>query len=91
MLALAKAHSLAPEQALARFLDESCRALAGSPAYESSARLLELTYLDPTIVKQEAAAAELRLPFGTYRYQLRRALELVTLEIAARDEQARKA
>ncbi len=91
VLALAKAHGLTPEQALARFLDESCRALAGSPAYESSARLLELTYLDPTIVKQEAAAAELRLPFGTYRYQLRRALELVTLEIAARDEQARKA
>ncbi len=81
----------APEQALAQLLDESCRALASAPAYESSARLLEVTYLDPSIVKQEAAAAELRLPFGTYRYQLRRALELVTVEIATREDEARRA
>lgn len=81
----------APEQALAQLLDESCRALASAPAYESSARLLEVTYLDPSIVKQEAAAAELRLPFGTYRYQLRRALELVTVEIGTREDEARRA
>jgi hypothetical protein len=79
-----------PEAALGQLLDESCRALASAPAYESSARLLEVTYLDPSIVKQEAAAAELRLPFGTYRYQLRRALELVTVEIATREDEARR-
>jgi hypothetical protein len=74
-----------PEEALASVLDEACRSLAASAAYASSARLLEVTYLDPRTEKQEAAAAELRLPFGTYRYQLRRALELVTEELAARE------
>ena len=90
VIALGREHNLVPEQALARFLDESCRALSSAPAYEASARLLEVTYLDPSIVKQEHAAAELRLPFGTYRYQLRRALEILTLEVTARDEQARR-
>lgn len=81
---------VSPEQALGQLLDESCHALASAPAYESSSRLLEVTYLDPSIVKQEAAAAELRLPFGTYRYQLRRALELLTVEIATREDEARR-
>ncbi|MGE0787256.1 MAG: hypothetical protein AB7S26_16410 [Sandaracinaceae bacterium] len=79
---------VSPERALARVLDEACRALGQAAGYESAARVLELTYLDPTIVKQQAAAAELGLPFGTYRYQLRRALELVTDEIRAREEAA---
>ncbi len=76
---------VAPEQALAAVLDEVCRGLAAAPGYASAARLLEATYLVPGVVKQEAAAAELGLPFGTYRYQLRRALELVTEELAARE------
>lgn len=78
-----------PEQALAALLDEVLATLAASPAYAASARLLAVTYFDPSVVKQEAAAAELHLPFGTYRYQLRRALELFGEELAAREQAAR--
>lgn len=74
-----------PERALAEVLDEVCRELAASPGYASAGRLLEVTYLDPATVKQEAAAAALGLAFGTYRYQLRRALELATEALAARE------
>lgn len=78
-----------PEQALAALFDEVLASLAASPAYAASARLLAVTYFDPSVVKQEAAAAELHLPFGTYRYQLRRALELFGEELAAREQAAR--
>jgi hypothetical protein len=87
-LACVRALSGPPERALAEVLDEVCRELAASPGYASAGRLLEVTYLDPATVKQEAAAAALGLAFGTYRYQLRRALELATEALATREARA---
>jgi hypothetical protein len=77
------------EEALAAILDALCTSLAASPAYVSSARLLQVTYLDPSKPKQEAAAVDLGLPFGTYRYQLRRALDLATQDLMHRERAAR--
>lgn len=80
----------AEEAALAALLDELCASLAASPAYASAARLLQVTYLDPSQPKQEAAAVDLGLPFGTYRYQLRRALDLAAQDVMRREEAARQ-
>lgn len=48
--------------------------LGASPSHADLAEVLEATYLRGA-VKQRAAAAELNLPWGTYRHRLRRALE----------------
>ena len=50
--------------------------LAGSPSHADLAEVLEATYLQGA-VKQRAAAAELNLPWGTYRHRLRRALAVL--------------
>lgn len=76
------------EEALAATLDALCDELALSPGYADAGRLLRVTYLDPTTTKQEAAAAALGLPFGTYRYQLRRAIELAAEALAVRETDA---
>jgi hypothetical protein len=44
------------------------------------AEILDVTYVRPT-VKQHAAAVELGLPYGTYRYQLRKAVALLEDEL----------
>lgn len=87
-LQLIQASNEAPEHALPALLDHLCRSLAEAPAYASSARLLEVTYLDAQLPKQEAAAVDLGLPFGTYRYQLRRALDLATKSLLRLEEEA---
>jgi len=84
-LQVIQASEQAPELALPALLDDLCRSLAEAPAYASSARLLEVTYLDAQMPKQEAAAVDLGLPFGTYRYQLRRALDLATKALLSRE------
>jgi hypothetical protein len=75
-------------EALAQLLREVGAALADNPAYASAARVLAATFFDPA-AKQEAAAAALRLPYGTYRYQLRAAIRLFTQELWERERAAR--
>lgn len=83
-------NTLRAAEALAELLREVCSALGASPAYASAARILCATFLDPA-TKQEAAAATLRLPYGTYRYQLRAAIRLLTQELWERERTARAA
>ena len=47
--------------------------MAASPAYADSAAVLHATYIEPA-VKQQAAAVQLGLAYGTYRHRLRRAI-----------------
>lgn len=75
-------------EALAQFLREARDALADNPVYASAARILTVTFFEPAS-KQEAAAAALRLPYGTYRYQLRAAVRLFTQELWEREKAAR--
>ena len=65
---------------LVRAVEAACARLEASPGYAGSGRLLRVTYLG-TAVKQEAAAAELNMPFGTYRHRLRRAIEELADEL----------
>ncbi len=57
-------------------------ALEAQPGYAESAKLLRATYLGAS-AKQEAIAADLGLPFGTYRHRLRRAHEELTAQLWA--------
>ncbi len=56
---------------------ERVRALIGemadNPAYADSAAVLHATYIEPA-VKQQAAAVQLGLAYGTYRHRLRKAI-----------------
>jgi hypothetical protein len=83
-------NTLRAAEALVALLREVCSTLAASPAYASAARILCATFLEPA-TKQEAAAAALRLPYGTYRYQLRAAIRLLTQELWERECAARAA
>lgn len=65
---------------LSTLIIEACGALERSPSFEGAARLLEATFVRPA-VKQQAAATTLKLPYGTYRYQLRAAIDLVAKEL----------
>lgn len=65
---------------LSAVIIEACNALDRSPSSEAAARLLEATFVRPA-VKQQAAATTLKLPYGTYRYQLRAAIDLVAKEL----------
>lgn len=57
-------------------LAAAVQALAAHPADQKFHRALKLTWLTPG-AKQEAVAAELGLPFNTYRYHLARGAERV--------------
>lgn len=83
-------NTLRAAETLATLLRDLCSTLAASPAYASAARILCATFLEPS-TKQEAAAAALRLPYGTYRYQLRAAVRLLTQELWERECAARAA
>jgi RecA/RadA recombinase len=63
---------------------EACDALAASPGYADSARVIDVSFIHPA-PKQEAAAATLGVPFGTYRYQLRKAIALLLEELWRRE------
>jgi hypothetical protein len=64
------------EQAILALVVDGIRRLAIDAATSRHARILEVTYVHPT-VKQHAAAVELGLPYGTYRYQLRKAVAVL--------------
>ncbi|MCC6521550.1 MAG: ATP-binding protein [Polyangiaceae bacterium] len=62
--------------------------MAKAAGYADEARVLRATFLEPS-VKQQAAAAELGMPYGTYRHRLRAALAVYVAllwhkELAAR-------
>lgn len=63
-------------EALRAALEGAVQALARHPADLKFHRALQLTWLTPG-AKQEAVAAELGLPFNTYRYHLARGAERV--------------
>lgn len=65
---------------LTDLLKQAVAELSRRPSLEEFATVLRVTYLEPS-VKQRAAAADLGLPYGTYRHRLRRAIELLTLTI----------
>ncbi|MFO0667897.1 MAG: hypothetical protein U0174_28350 [Polyangiaceae bacterium] len=54
------------------------------PGYAASSQILRAAFLGPP-AKQEAIASELRMPFGTYRHRLRRAVEDLAAELWARE------
>lgn len=66
-----------PTRALRQTIWEAAQQLRLKPRDEKFYRALEATYLEPAAT-QELAAERLSLPFGTYRYQLNKALERVT-------------
>jgi|DewCreStandDraft_4_1066084.scaffolds.fasta_scaffold02272_16 hypothetical protein len=66
-----------PTRALRQALWEAAQQLRLKPRDEKFYRALEATYLEPAAT-QELAAERLSLPFGTYRYQLNKAVERVT-------------
>lgn len=91
MLALPEGvHPLEAAAALADRVREACAELRASPAYAASARTLEVTFLE-LADKQRAAAANLNLPYGTYRHQLRASITLLVKQLWARELTARRA
>ncbi len=72
---------------LVRVLVDAIADLEAEAGYEDAARLLRTTYLG-TPQKQEAAAADLGLPFGTYRHRLRAAITDLARAIAAAESAA---
>ena len=62
--------------------------LCASPGYKGSTEVLRVTYFDPE-PKQQAAAAALGIPFGTYRYRLRKALDVLGDELWLEEQRAR--
>ncbi|MEM9074942.1 MAG: AAA family ATPase [Myxococcota bacterium] len=89
--ALTRAHSV-PEprdaSAIRSYLQDAVAAMADRPRQKDWADVLHRTYVEPA-VKQRAAAIELGLPFGTYRYRLRRALATLADELWASEQKAR--
>lgn len=75
-------------QALLAAASAATAALAGSAGYADAARVLDVTFIRPA-PKQEAAAAALGVPYGTYRYQLRKATALLLEELWNREQAAR--
>lgn len=75
--------------ALRQALHDAVQALAAHPADLKFHRALRLTWLTPG-AKQEAVAAELGLPFNTYRYHLARGAERVAQALWQRELLARR-
>ncbi|MBO6934698.1 MAG: ATP-binding protein [Deltaproteobacteria bacterium] len=71
--------------ALALAVEVAVEALGESPSYRELADVLRVTYLAPA-TKQEAAAYDLGLPYGTYRHRLRKAVALLTQELWDRSD-----
>jgi hypothetical protein len=64
--------------------------IAGVPGYAREADILRVTFLEPS-AKQQAAAAELGMPYGTYRHRLRAALGVMGDLLWQREIDARAA
>lgn len=74
---LMRARNAAPDvSSLREMLREAVHALAEHPRDQKFHHALRLTWIDPGL-SQERVAAELGLPFNTYRYHLSRGLERV--------------
>lgn len=79
----------APPVALRAALSDAVQALAHHPADLKFHRALQQTWLTPG-AKQEAVAADLGLPFNTYRYHLARGAERVAQALWQREQLARQ-
>jgi hypothetical protein len=75
--------------ALREALAAAVQALARHPADQKFHRALQRTWLTPG-AKQEAVAAELGLPFNTYRYHLARGAERVAQALWQAEQLARR-
>lgn len=84
-------HAAAPAtlQVLRAALSDAVQALAHHPADLKFHRALQQTWLTPG-AKQEAVAADLGLPFNTYRYHLARGAERVAQALWQREQLARQ-
>ncbi|CAN5291118.1 hypothetical protein BH09MYX1_BH09MYX1_62370 [soil metagenome] len=69
---------------IAAAIEGACATLV-TQGYAESARVIRATYLGAA-PKQEAAAAELNLPFGTYRHHLRRAIDDLAVAMWAEEK-----
>jgi hypothetical protein len=88
--ALLRCSSLGPDVATLRArITDAVMALAAHPADRKFHRALRLTWLTPG-AKQEAVAAELGLPFNTYRYHLTRGTDRLTEALWQRELLARR-
>jgi hypothetical protein len=88
--ALLRCPSLGPDAATLRTrITDAVTALAAHPADRKFHRALRLTWLTPG-AKQEAVAAELGLPFNTYRYHLTRGTDRLTEAMWQRELLARR-
>jgi hypothetical protein len=88
--ALLRCPSLGPDAATLRArITDAVTALAAHPADRKFHRALRLTWLTPG-AKQEAVAAELGLPFNTYRYHLTRGTDRLTEAMWQRELLARR-
>ena len=76
--------------ALRAVLGDAVQTLAAHPADLKFHRALQQTWLTPG-AKQEAVAADLGLPFNTYRYHLARGAERVAQVLWQREQMARQA
>lgn len=71
---VAQAQQEEPDAALRRIIEQTSFELATHPKHGRFFKTVTLTYLRPA-GSQELAAERLGLPFGTYRYQLRTAID----------------
>lgn len=89
--ALVRARSVSEPRdaaAIAAYLRSGVNAMAERPRQSDWADVLNATYVEPA-VKQRAAATDLGIPFGTYRYRLRRALATLADELWRLESKAR--
>lgn len=75
--------------ALQALLSSVIGEMEGTTGYASEGRLLRVTFVEPS-TKQLAAAAELGLPYGTYRHRLRAALGVIAKLLWQRELEARR-
>lgn len=68
------------------FVEAGLRSLAAAPRTARAVQVLRATYCSSS-TKQIAVASELGVPFGTYRYQLRRAIDALAAELWPRLEE----
>jgi hypothetical protein len=85
----AHAEAAASVDTLREALAAAVQALARHPADLKFHRALQRTWLTPG-AKQEAVAAELGLPFNTYRYHLARGAERVAQALWLQEQLARQ-
>jgi hypothetical protein len=81
-------HAPHPVQELEAVLRGGIAELKGIAGYAADGELLEAAFLGPP-TKQEAVAAALRIPFGTFRHRLRRAIARLAEHLHRRELERR--